>query len=255
MTGRVLRFFAQLGVLALVTGALGTRTSGESIKPARKMRIALLDLPILASQAVGEHRSHGQTMVQEIEKVCASRCEPLSVVLSQTGTDLTAQKYAEGLAEALRLKADVIVIPSGARAGVHPLDEKRLSQALGRAASRGVPVFVAAGTGLQNPFRPEPLSTLIPQKFNQAWVVAAAGTTPFEDETLRSAQNFGPELRFRVMAPSSSVAAVRLAAWVGRRLSEFRAQGRAHESLPALNRQLRRRFGVALPLSELSRTD
>jgi hypothetical protein len=232
-----------VGALLVFSSGLSASTVDASFK---KARVALLDLPIRVDQGRGEHAAHGAAMVREIEAVCGSHCDWISVTLSESGRDLTARRYAEGVEKALKLQADVMVIPSGARAGLDSLAEKRLGRAIQRAWERGVPIVVAAGTGLQNPYRPEPLKTLIPQRFRHVWVVAAAGETLFEDETLRGAQNFGPELQFRALAPSSSVAAAQLGAWVARVMNGMHPLQKP-KALPSLLKKVRARFGAHVP--------
>jgi hypothetical protein len=201
--------------------------------------VALLDLPLDMQGPAGEP-GHGAQMAGEIREICQRRCEVAAFPLSRTGTDFSASRYAEGIEKALAARVRVVVIPSGARAGLDPAGEKRLERVLKKARKAGVPVLAAAGTGLRNPYLPEPLRTLVPQRFEQVWVVAASGRTPFEDETLRNAQNFGPELAFRVQAPSSSQAAVRLAAWIA-------LQGR--KPLAQLRRQIREKLAAQSSIS------
>jgi|GEM_PF-4348222 len=153
---------------------------------------------------------HGTALAKVVLDECP-KCRILPIRVTESGGALRPSDLSAGLRRALDARASVVNISNGiVHEGPTPEDERTFEEA----ARESVPVVIAAGRGVPNPFRPLELSRLFPQRLKSVVVVGAASA----DGTLDPQSNFGPELDVAVTAEGgSSFAAARLSAWIAKR--------------------------------------
>ena len=166
-----------------------------------------------SSSEIQDTNGHGTQLIEEI-RASSQNVNILPIQVSRNGHDLQADPLMRGIKYASAHGARIILVAMGMRESSPELEKAVLS-----AIEAGTIVVAAAGHGLENPFRPQPLSTLTPQRLPGVIVV---GEAPNRD-TYRVDQNFGPELSFVVLRSKQL--------YSGSSFSAARASGRIGEML------------------------
>ncbi len=153
--------------------------------------------------------SHGTRILQEAAKSCAE-CRLLPIRVTQHGGDAQPDIVAKGIQHALKRGARVINVSLGLTR-----TSPELRQALKAVERARAVLVVAAGRGVENPFKPTPLDQLHPQSSPQAIVVGV--DRPNTPES--AVANTGPELDLLASAESSSIAAGMISGFAGKALA------------------------------------
>jgi subtilisin family serine protease len=127
---------------------------------------------------VSDTDGHGTKVALLIAENCGD-CMLLPLKLSRNGAGVRPDDLAEAIRYALDSGARVLNVSFGLSQG-----SPMLEAAVAEASKRGAAVVAAAGVGLTNPFRPEPLSKVYPQAYPHVVVVGVRDAP----------QNYGPEL-------------------------------------------------------------
>jgi subtilisin family serine protease len=249
-----LRFDPRVAVAVLDTGVdsrVGAVSSHLMMRDGRGVALNVRDGGVDVQDTDG----HGTSVALAVIQNCLD-CLVIPVKISNIGAGVTPADLAAGVRFAVANGARVINISAGLTQG-----SPELEGALRDAASRGVVTVVAAGTGVANPFRPEPLEKIFPQSYPDVIVVGAAKSLAEPDPLM----NFGSRLDVVVtdqpqIAYGSSLAAAAVSGIVARKLqrepglnaSRVRAMLRAtarppnEEKLPAgtIRKDLLSRLGA-----------
>lgn len=160
---------------------------------------------------------HGTALARRILELCP-RCRLLPIAVTREGPGITPQVLASAIDRARRAGARVINVSLGLDQG-----SSALERSVREASSAAIPVVVAAGVGIDNPFRPGKLSDLYPQAYRDTLVVAWVDSRGRPDP----GANFGDRILAAVASrpagewSGSSVAAAELSGALARELGRL----------------------------------
>lgn len=159
------------------------------------LRIPLLKEGLAASKGknffdnsddISDQDGHGTKVALLISEGCgAIGCRILPIKVSKSGIGITPKILASAIRFATAQGARVINISFGLTES-----DPDLEAAVAEANLKNVILVAAAGTGIANPFRAEPLNKIFPQSYPSLIVVGAARSLEMPDLL----SNFGPEL-------------------------------------------------------------
>ncbi|OFZ19535.1 MAG: hypothetical protein A2X94_12605 [Bdellovibrionales bacterium GWB1_55_8] len=169
--------------------------------PELKNRLA----PGTRPEALTDSAGHGSEIASTAARLC-EECKILPVKITEEG----GSTQPDDLAAAIRFSAEMGARVINVSLGLHGNSAAvtTLHEAVKAAAQSGILIVAAAGAGLANPFRPEPLSQIFPQAFSDVLVVGSPDPL----------SNHGPEIDLAVKAKSSSAAAAMVSGIAAKRI-------------------------------------
>ncbi|MBI3543337.1 MAG: S8 family serine peptidase [Deltaproteobacteria bacterium] len=181
---------------------------------------------------VSDSDGHGTKVALLVAQGCGKiGCQILPIKMTKSGAGMSPADLAAAIGYALENGARVINISAGMTQGSPALD-----QALENAERQGAIVVTAAGNGITNPFRPEPLAKVHPQASPRVLVVGAAKALDDPDFPM----NFGDELDVVVTGqPGDAFGSSFAAAEVSGAVAAFVLASHRHADLPAVRAALR----------------
>lgn len=213
-TGAISSMFSGAITVAVLDTGVDTRIEAISSRLAAKPGRNFFD----DNDDITDSSGHGTKVALAVLQGCgASDCRILPLKMSKSGAGVTPQDLAKAIRFALEAGARVVNISFGLTAG-----SPELEAALAEAIVRKAVVVTAAGNGVSNPYRPEPLSKVYPQSYPEVVVVGASESLENPDPRM----NFGEALDLVVLGKpeeghGSSFAAAQVSGHVADVLRSF----------------------------------
>ncbi len=144
---------------------------------------------------ISDQDGHGTRVAKVAYQACAHTCAILPFKVSERGEGMSADLLAQAIEAAIEAEVAVINVSLGVTVGSTALDAAIL-----KAHASRIPVVVAAGTGIPNPFKPVELQDMHPQANLFSIVVGAARVARLPDLT----SNYGARMDLIVLPPEGN---------------------------------------------------
>lgn len=131
-----------------------------------------------------DRTGHGTKVAELVARACGD-CIILPLKVTSRGAGITPDDLAHAIRYAIYRGARVLNLSFGIKS-----TSPALEAAVKEAHENNVVLVTAAGTGIPNPYRPDPLAKVYPQAFTQSVVVGVAKAI----DTLDQSMNYGDEL-------------------------------------------------------------
>ncbi len=179
----------------LIVAILDTGINPEQIPTTNRIITPSFESP----QNIGSSDTHGHgTRVASIILNLTQKTKILPVKISQEGHLVSAAALAQGIRYALQARAKVINISLGTSD-----HSSELENSIQAAHNQGVLIITAVGSGLNNPFEPQPIAKAFPQALPHVWVISTLLNWSQALHPERH-ENFGRQIDLSVLPPFES---------------------------------------------------